>query len=50
VLSVFGDGRASDRADVDAQTGERMWEVALADRLLCVEVQQGSLAALLKFE
>ncbi|HEY9110044.1 MAG TPA: hypothetical protein VIN58_25480 [Roseateles sp.] len=47
VLSVFGEGSASDPADTDALAGERVWEVALADRLLRVELQQGSLAALL---
>jgi len=47
VLSVFGEGRACDPADVDAADGERVWEVALADRLLRLELQRGSLAALL---
>ncbi|MBI3349586.1 MAG: hypothetical protein HY020_20550 [Burkholderiales bacterium] len=47
VLSVFGEGRARDPADPDALDGERVWEAALADRLLRLELQQGSLAALL---
>ncbi|MDR7269380.1 hypothetical protein J2X20_002009 [Pelomonas saccharophila] len=47
VLSVFGEGRACDPADADALAGERVWEVALADRLLRLELQQGSLASLL---
>jgi hypothetical protein len=50
VLSVFGAGSASAPGDADAQAGERVWEVALADRLLRVELQQGSLAALLGAE
>ncbi|MFG6460022.1 hypothetical protein ACG04Q_00480 [Roseateles sp. DXS20W] len=50
VLSVFGEGRASEPDDVDALAGERLWEVALADRLLRLEMQQGSLAALLNVE
>lgn len=50
VLSVFGDGRASEPDDADALAGERVWEVALADRLLRLEMQQGSLAALLNAE
>lgn len=45
VLSVFGEGSRCD--DADALDGERVWEVALADRLLRLELQQGSLAALL---
>lgn len=48
VLSVFGEGRASAPDDADALAGERLWEVALADRLLRLEMQQGSVAALLK--
>lgn len=47
VLSVFGEGSAREPADVDALDGERVWEVALADRLLRLELQQGSLASLL---
>lgn len=47
VLSVFGEGRARGPADVDALDGERVWEVALVDRLLRLELQQGSLASLL---
>ena len=47
VLSVFGEGRTHDPADADALAGERVWEVALADRLLRIELQRGSLAALL---
>lgn len=47
VLSVFGEGCARDPADLDALDGERVWEAALAGRLLRLELQQGSLAALL---
>lgn len=47
VLSVFGEGRERDPADGDALDGERVWEVALADRLLRLELQQCNLAALL---
>lgn len=47
VLSVFGEGGISDPADADAMDGERVWQVALADRVLRLELQQGSLAALL---
>ncbi len=47
VLSVFGEGTACDPADAEALEGERVWESALADRLLRLELQQGSLAALL---
>ncbi|RZL35650.1 MAG: hypothetical protein EOP35_12950 [Rubrivivax sp.] len=47
MLSVFGDGRAADPTDADALAGERVWQVALADRLLRVELRQGSLVALL---
>lgn len=47
VLSVFGEGSAGDAGDTDALDGERVWEVALADRLLRLELQQGSLASLL---
>lgn len=47
VLSAFGEGNARDPADPDGLDGERIWEVALADRLLRLELQQGSLASLL---
>jgi hypothetical protein len=47
VLSVFGEGSRCDSDDADALDGERVWDVALADRLLRLELQQGSLAALL---
>jgi hypothetical protein len=47
VLSVFGEGNASDPDDADALDGERVWQVALADRVLRLELQQGGLAALL---
>lgn len=50
VLSVFGEGRASEPGDADALAGERVWELALADRLLRLQMQQGSLAALLNAE
>jgi hypothetical protein len=47
VLSVYGQGRAIGTSDTDALAGEREWQVALADRVLRLELQQGSLAALL---
>jgi hypothetical protein len=47
VLSVFGEGNASQPDDADALDGERVWQVALADRVLRLELQQGGLAALL---
>jgi len=47
VLSVFGEGDASDPDDAEALRGERVWKVALADRVLRLELQQGGLAALL---
>jgi hypothetical protein len=47
VLSVFGEGRSCEPDDTDALAGERVWEVALVDRLLRLELQQGSLASLL---
>jgi hypothetical protein len=47
VLSVFGEGSASDPGDAEALGGERIWKVALADRVLRLELQQGGLAALL---
>lgn len=50
VLSVFGEGRAGAPDDSEALAGERVWEVALADRLLRLQMQQGSLAALLNVE
>lgn len=50
VLSVFGEGNASDPDDADALNGERVWHVALADRVLRLELQHGGLAALLDGE
>ena len=47
VLSVFGEGSASDPDDAEALCGERVWKVALADRVLRLELQQGGVAALL---
>lgn len=47
VLSVFGEGSASRPDDADALDGERIWQVALADRVLRLQLQQGGLAALL---
>jgi hypothetical protein len=47
VLSVFGEGRACEPSDSNALSGERIWPCALADRALRLEMQQGSLAALL---
>ena len=48
VLSVFGDGRAPTDDDPDSLTGERIWTVADADRALQLNLQQGTLAALLQ--
>lgn len=47
VLSVYGEGRACDPAEHDGGPGQRAWPVALADRALRLEMQQGSIAALL---
>ncbi|WP_284620211.1 hypothetical protein [Aquabacterium humicola] len=47
VLSVFGDGQPPDGDDADAQPGERIWTAAAADRAMRLQLQQGSLAALL---
>jgi hypothetical protein len=47
ILSVFGEGRACDPTDTDALAGERLWQFAMADRLLKLELQQGGLATLL---
>ncbi len=48
VLSVFGEGRAAEASDADAQIGERVWQAALADRVLRLEMRQGGLAAFLE--
>jgi len=48
VLSVFGEGADPDPDDADALCGERVWRVALADRMLRLELQQGGVAALLE--
>jgi hypothetical protein len=45
--SVFGQGRACEPSDADALLGERVWQLAMADRLLKLEMQQGGLAAFL---
>ena len=47
VLSIFGEGRPAGADDTDAQAGERTWTFAAADRALRLELQQGTLAALL---
>jgi len=47
VLSVFGEGQPSDATDTDRRADERRWTMAAADRALRLEVQQGTLAALL---
>jgi hypothetical protein len=50
VLSVFGDGQPADAADVHARPGDRVWTVAAADRALRLDLQQGTLAALLALD
>jgi hypothetical protein len=47
VISVFGEGRPAQPEDSDALPGEGVWQAALADRVLRLELQQGGLAAML---
>jgi hypothetical protein len=47
LLSVFGEGRVSDPSDIDARAGDRVWQAALNDQVLRLELLQGNLAALL---
>jgi hypothetical protein len=47
VLSVFGEGQRPDAADRDAEPGERLWIASAADRALRIELQHGTLTALL---
>lgn len=47
VLSVFGEGRLHEGPQSEGLPGERVWQVALADRALRLELQQGSISALL---
>lgn len=47
VLSVFGEGRPHEGPGSEGPPAERIWHVALADRALRLELQQGSISALL---